>query len=198
MHHGQLPPAKRSEHLPDGSPWRALRSWLHENPSQRHCPPRSRPERARIPKEPIMNFYPRPIPSPKPARESRSQALFSGELHDLADLDVPLAGSAAALPWAISERLLQQVEEVPFGAAGTDPARQRLLRLGARAADALERARDHYGSHFGGALGHGFILDFPVELPCRMTDPHYRFVRLHCGPDEDGEIAATLGRVDEL
>jgi len=146
-----------------------------------------------------MQPHTRPALSPKSPYPCRAEALRSGELLDLEEFELSspqLPG--AAMPWAISEGLLELVEEVPFALKGTADPHQRLLRLVARAGAALERARQGFGIHFVGALMSGFVLDFVAELPCRASDPHYRFVRLHCGPDEDGEIAATLVRLEEF
>jgi hypothetical protein len=142
-----------------------------------------------------MQHHTRPIPHPKPAVPSRDAAL---EEETLIELDARVAGTVLPMPAALTEALLDLVEQLPFRAPPSAVPATRMAGLLRGAAAALQRAREHYGAHFGGALMHGFIIDFCAELPRRSTEPRYPFVRLHCGPDEHSEIVATLGLPAEI
>jgi hypothetical protein len=146
-----------------------------------------------------MQHHTRPEPCPKPAVPSRSAAIEHG---DLIEVEPRLARPWLPLPAALTEALLDLVEEPPFRRDGTrrdstSPG-ARKARLIRAASAALGRAKAHYGPHLPGALMHGFVMDFCAELPRRTTEPRYPFIRLHCGPDENGMVVATLGLPDEL
>ena len=152
-----------------------------------------------------MEIHTRPVPTPKPARPSRHEALESGELVSgeelgLARLRVRLGalGRGLTLRIALSEGLLAAAEEIPFTQLRMTSVERRLADVVSRAQSALERAESGWGERLLGALLYGFALDFPVALRSRAGDPRYRFVRLHCGPDETGALVATLGAPEEL
>ena len=142
-----------------------------------------------------MSICTTPRPAPKPPFPSREEALAQGELVEIGDIDGPLG---LLLPCALSQRLLDQTEEIPFAQIGQVTADDRLRRLLHRASRALERACGHYGRDAMGAMLHGFVLDFAVSLPRRAGDPGDRFARMHCGPDEYGDLVLTLGLSGEL
>jgi len=136
-----------------------------------------------------MQYYTSPEPNPKPAVPAREDALDLGRLIDLDEL---LGRYRLPLPAALTDSLLDLIEEVPFSEVGSSSEGERLERVVNGAGKALERAEAHYGRHFAAALRHGFVLDFSVPLRARSCEKPYRFVRMHCGPDDLGEVVITL------
>ena len=142
-----------------------------------------------------MSHHTRPIPSSKPAVPCRAWALADGSLVALDEL-APDRATIGQLPGALGAELLDLVESLPT--RGHDDTADRLARLLRAATRALGRAREHFGPKLVAAAMHGFVMDFCVDLPRRTTEPRYRFVRLHCGPDDRGDLALTLGLPTEL
>lgn len=146
-----------------------------------------------------MNYQTQPVPSPKSPYPSRAEALQSGQLFDLAELGFELPRlPGGAMAWGITGRLLDRAARIPLARLRSTTREARVRDLMGRAERALRRVRELYGEAFAAALLHGFCMDFAAHLPERSADPQYAFVRLHCGPDEDGEIVVTLGEVEEF
>jgi hypothetical protein len=144
-----------------------------------------------------MQHDTRPRATPKSPFACRAEALDDAELFDLNEFPVWAERTdALGLRWTLSRRLLERVEDIPFRARTS--AEERLRSLRARAEDALQRAAEHFGAHFTGALGFGFTVDFAAALPRSATDRPWHSVRMHCGPDESGTVCVTLLEPEEF
>ncbi len=145
-----------------------------------------------------MQICTRPIPSPKSPFPSRAEALQDGRIVDLQELTACSPRTLLGLPCALSHAVLQRVEEIPFGLLGSSSVERRLGEL-VRSADlALRRAREVHGQSLHEGMRLGFAMDFAVRLPRRAAERTVGFVRLHCGPDEDGRTVLTLLEPEEL
>ncbi len=142
-----------------------------------------------------MHYHTTPVPTPKPATPSREDALASGELIDVVELESP---SPLPLPGALSDALLERIEQVPFADRARASSETRLTGVLCGAKAAFRRAEDHFGIRFAQALFHGFVIDFSARLPIRSDERAYSFVRMHCGPDETGEVVITLALPHEI
>jgi hypothetical protein len=145
-----------------------------------------------------MPYCTRPVATPKAPYSNRTEALATGSLLDLGELRTAASDRILGLPCAVSADLWERVREIPFAQLRTTDCERRLAHLIERAERALLRVRRELAEAFGGAAAFGFVLDFSVALPRCARDPRYGFARMHCGPDETGEICVTLAEVGEL
>jgi len=142
-----------------------------------------------------MQHYTTPVTTPKPAISSREDAIADGQLIDVLELD---GHGQLPLPSALSSDLLDRVEQIAFSDRSSQTPESRLAEILRGAKAALRRAEDHFAANFPRALLHGFVVDFSARIRSRSDEPRYGFVRMHCGPDETGEVVLTLGLPSEI
>ena len=100
---------------------------------------------------------------------------------------------ALPYPTALTPRLCDVIERIPFGLVGKTSARERARDVVRRAQLAFERAQ-RAGSD--GSEGSCVVLPF-AALGSAVGSESWRILQLHCGPGDDGKPALTLGTAEE-
>jgi len=152
--------------------------------------------------QPVASWRPhtRAEPSLKIPFGTRSEALLRGDLIELASLGVEppaCSGLRLELHWAISRELLHRITDAtaPSARASTHSASARLEQLILRAHRALERCVLPHDAELLRSLLHGFRID--LAAPIATLQQETGFVRMHAGPDGDGEFAVLLLLLEE-
>ncbi len=148
----------------------------------------------------MTHYCTHPVASPKQPFEPRSEALDHDEIVDVSFLCGPTMTMqpGTPLPVAVSAAVWDAAADIPFRQLRNTTTERRLRAVVSRAVAAFERARTCLGHKFLHAMLSGFAVDFVVSLPCRSGDRSHIFLRLHCGPNEHGEIVVTLALPEEL
>ena len=127
---------------------------------------------------------------------TRAERIEREELVDVAEW-AALRGppSPLPLPAALTRALWDLAVALPFHAAGSTSADERIQTVLRAAERALMRATD---PPLALDPEVGFVVTFGVSLPGRSTEPRWRPMQLVCGRDENGDIALTIGLAEEI
>ena len=148
----------------------------------------------------MTRYYTQPVSSPKQPFSPRGAAFDDDLIVDVSEFSGSEMScpSSPPIPVAVTAAVWDAAEEIPFREICDTTLEDRLEAIVKKAGLALSRARASLCGDFENALAGGLAMDFAVGLGRRSGDPEYGFLRVHCGPTEDGELVATIGLPEEL